>query len=482
MEVSLKVRTVNGISWTLFEKFGVQGVKFVLGIILARLLEPQDFGLIGLIMVFFIISQVLVESGFAQSYIQKKQVSDDDANTVFYTNLFISILIYVILWLIAPYIAKFYDQFLLVKLIRVMGFVVILNAFSVIQIAMITRKVSFKRKSKVILIATIVSGICGVISAYYGYGVWALVTQNMVQAFLTTFGLWVTTKWKPGLKFSVTSFKEMFSYGIWILLASIIQKLFDNIYILTIGKFFPAVQLGFFVQAKKLQQLSSEQIVGAVGLVSFPVFSKIQEQKDRLQNGMRNFLKHTLMIIMPLQITLMVIAKPFVILLLTEKWAPMVPYLQLLCIIGFLYPIHVMNLQVLKAQGKSKINFGLNLFKNFLRVINIIVMYKLGIKYIIIGDVVVSLLALFVNTYFTNKMVNYGILKQLYDVKEIIIGAIVAGIIGYFISFKFVNLWIVFFIGGLTTILLFLAIQYLINRKFLFEVINLKDILKHKKT
>ncbi len=481
MSVSLKARSVKGIVWTLMEKFGVQGIKFVLGIVLARLLTPEDFGIIGIIMVFFVVAQVIVDSGFAQAYVQKKHINDDDANTVFYTNLIISIVLYFILFFTAPAIARFYEEKLLVQIVRVMGLVVIIHAFSIIQTAQITRSVNFKRKTTIILTATIVSGTVGIISALYGYGVWALVIQNMLQASITSVGLWITSKWKPGFSFSIVSFKEMFSYGFWIFLAGVMRKIFDNIYILTIGKFFPALVAGYYVQAKKIQQHTSEQIVSAIGIVSFPVFSKLQDDKKKLKKALQMFLRHSLVIMMPLQIVLLVVAKPFVILFLTEKWSSMIPYLQLLCIVGALYPIHLLNIQVLKAQGQSNLNFKLNLMKNLLRIANIFVMIRFGVLYIIIGEVFVSTVALIVNTYFTWKFVDYGFFKQIKDIKEIVIGITLSGVIGYLILMKIENLWIKLFSGIFIVSLIFILTQFIFNRTLFREFVDLKKIIKRNK-
>jgi O-antigen/teichoic acid export membrane protein len=480
MSSSLKQKTVKGISWNLIERFGIQIIKLMLGIILARLLTPEDFGLIGMITVFFAIANVFISSGFGQAYIQKKNVTDVDANTVFFTNLVISLVIYAMLWISAPLIANFYEAPQLIELTRVMGMVVLINAFNIIQVAQVNRKLDFKRKTKITVVSTIISGVAGVSAAYYGLGVWSLVIQQLTNRFLITTGLWITNKWNPALKFSIESFKSMFSYGSWLLFSGIIKTVFDNIYILTIGKFFPAGEVGFYTKSKQFQKMASKQISGAVGTVSFPVLSKVQDDVAKLQNGMKQFLKYTMVFMIPLLVTLIVVAEPFVILLLKEKWAPMIPYLQLLCIVGILYPMHAINIQVLKAQGKSKLNFRLTLVKNAFRIINIIVMYRFGVIYIIIGEIIVSLLALMINTYYTNKLINYGILKQIKDVKHITIGGGVAGIIGYFATFKLTNLWLIFVIGIIGTMGFYILIQYVFNRNFFREVISLKENFKTK--
>jgi len=475
MPSTLQQKAVKGVSWNLAERFGNQGMRFVLAIFLARLLTPEDFGLIGMITVFFAVAEVFVQSGFGQAYIQKKEVNNADADTVFYSNLFISILVYGLLWLAAPAIAAFYEQPVLIELTRVMGLVVIINAFNVIQIAQVTRAVDFKRKTKVTLLATLASGIAGISAAYMGFGVWSLVIQQMGNRFLTTCGLWVTSQWKPGLQFSIQSFQGLFAFGGWVLGASIIRTIFDNIYILTIGKFFPVAELGFYTKAKQFQNLSSQQLAGAVGSVAFPVLSKFQADKCQLRNMASKFLTHTLAFTAPLLVIMMVVAKPFVLILLTEKWAPMIPFLQLLCIAGILYPIHQVNVQLLQAQGKSNLNFRLTVFKNSMRIINIALMYRYGVIFIIIGEVVVSFLALAVNTYYTKRMLDYGFMDQLRDVQQTLISVAVAGAAGFAASHSLANMYINFGVGLSVTASGYLLLQYIFNKPFFMEMIKLKE-------
>ena len=478
MVSSLKEKAVKGISWNLIEKFGIQGIKFILGIILARLLTPEDFGLIGMITVFFAVANVFINSGFGAAYVQKKEVSDVDANTVFFTNLGISIILYGILWIAAPVIADFYEQPKLIDLTQVMGLVILINAFNVIQIAQVKRNINFKRKTKITLFGTITSGIIAVSAAYYGLGVWSLVIYQLGHRFLTTTGLWISNKWSPSLKFSITAFKSMFSFGGWMLLSGIIRKIFDNIYILTIGKFFPAAQVGFYTKSKDFQRMGANRLAQAVGEIAFPVLSNLQDNKEKMQNAMRKFLKYSMAFIMPLLVTLIVIADPFVILLLKEKWAPMVPYLQLLSIVGILYPIHYINTQVLLAQGKSKWSFNLDVIKNGMRILNIIIMYRFGVLFIIIGEVILSIIALTINTYYTNKLINYGFLYQIRDIYKIGLGALIAGGTAFIISSSFENLWIILITGLVLTIVIYSGIQYFINKKLIVEIISLKGFFK----
>ena len=477
MSSVLKEKAVKGVAWNLGERFGVQMMNLVLGIVLARLLTPEDYGLIGMILVFFFVADAFIQGGLGEAYVQKKSVSDTDANTVFYANLGISLLLYILLWFAAPFISRFYGYPILVDLTRVMGAILIINAFNIIQEAQIKRSLNFKRKTRISIVSTLISGGLAIYMAYKGFGVWSLLVQRLANRLFLSIGLWISSSWKPTLSFSRESFRTMFSFGSWILAASVIRTIFENIYKLVIGKLFPATELGFYTKSKTFQQLGSQQLSQAVSTVSLPVFSKMQDDKPRMRNAMRTFSRHTTLFIMPLMIGLMVMAEPFVHILLTDKWAPMVPYLQLMCIVGFFYPLHAINIQVLLAQGKSNLNFHLGMVKNVLRVVNIVVSYRWGVFYIIVGEAILSILSLILNTYFTQKFIRYGLLQQLKDIKYIIIGTLGAGIITYLLFHRMDNLW-VFLIGGSGVyIAINIILQYLLNRDFFKEVLELRNFL-----
>ncbi|MFO7841299.1 MAG: lipopolysaccharide biosynthesis protein [Fidelibacterota bacterium] len=475
MAAELKEKAIKGVTWNLMERFGMQGLTFILGVILARLLTPEDYGLIGMMVVFFAVADVFVKSGLGQAYVQKKEVTDLDATTIFYTNLIISALLYVVLWFAAPAISRFYEQPALLELTRVMGVIVIIHAFNVIQQAQVRRDLDFKRKTKITIIATLLSGIAGIGAAIGGLGVWSLVIKNLSNALILTMGLWITSAWKPTLSFSLRSFREMFAFGVWILGSGILRKVFENIYKLVIGKLFPAAQLGFYTQSRNFQRIASEDMTMAVSSVAFPVFSQMQGNKVRMRQAMHRFLTHSMVIIMPLMVTLAVVAEPFVILLLTGKWAPMIPYLQLLCIVGFLYPVQSVNIQMLFAHGKSRLNFNLSLIKNALRILNIVIMYRYGVIYIILGEVAVSVISLAVNTYYTKKFIDYGLLRQLKDIGIIAGGSLAAGALAFVFTLLTVNYWLMLFGAAFLSFAVYAASQYLFNRQLFTDVMSLKD-------
>lgn len=446
---------------------------------LARLLTPADFGLIAMISVFFAVAEVFVKSGLGMAYVQKKEVDETDADTVFYTNLGISVVLYAFLYLGAPFIADFYGQPQLVNLTRVMGLVVIVNAFNIIQRSQITRELDFKKLTKVTIITSVSSGSIGVTAAYNGFGVWALVLQSLCNPIFIAVWFWVTSTYRPGRRFSKKSFNEMFSFGFWFLIAGVITKIFDNIYILVIGKNFPAAELGYYTKARQFKQMAADNLDSAVGTVAFPVYSRLQHDKQRLRNSMRRFMQHSLLFITPMLFGLIVVAEPFVRLLLTDTWAPMIPYLQLLCVAGILKPINTVNVQTIIALGNTKLAFKINFLRNSLRIVNIILMYRYGVFYIILGEVVLYFIIVVIHTWYTHRFVDYGLWYQLKDIWKIIVAGIFAAYLGFLPTLISENLILHFTAGVIITGSAFFTIQFLFNNRLLMDSISLiKSITK----
>ncbi len=474
---SLKQKSIDGIIWNLIEKFGIQFTKLILGVILARLLTPADYGLIGMITVFFVVANVFINSGFGLAYVQKKDANETDASTIFFFNLFISIILYLLLWISAPLIANFYEETQLINLVRVMSIILIINSFSIMQVAKLTKEVNFKKKTIILLVSAIISGGTGITAALLNYGVWSLVIQGVVNASIKTLGLWIAYNWKPLFVFNFNSIKSFFSFSSWVLLTSIFRAVSDNIYILVIGKFFPAAELGFYTKAKQFQMMVSQQTSAAIGTVAFPVFSQLQDEKTRLKNAMRKFSQYTLLFIAPISATLIIIAKPLFLVLLTEKWLPMVLYFQLLLATGILYPIHMVNVQTLTAQGKTNLNFNIAMVKNSFRVINIAVMYRFGVVYIIYGEIFLSFIALIINAYYTKRLINYGILEQLKDLFSIILTSGILAVIGLLLINNLTNPYLKIVVGVLLTSSIYLTMMYFLNKKIILDTL---EIIKSK--
>jgi O-antigen/teichoic acid export membrane protein len=407
--------------------FGQQGIQFIISIILARLLLPEQFGLIAMLMIFMAIAQAFIDSGFGQALIQKQDATHIDECSIFYFNILVGFLAAGLLCLTAPWIAGFYNQPLLVPLTCALSLNMIINAFGLVQTTLLIKQIDFKTQLKVSVIATVISGTIGVTMALNGFGVWSLVAQSLGSNLFRTALLWLFNTWRPSLTFSFVSLRGMFAFGSKLLCAGMIATIFDNIYLIVIGKMFSASDLGFYSRAKGLQQLPVMNISTTVARVTFPVFSSVQDDKARLKRGVRKALLTLAMVNFPMMIGLAVVARPLVLVLLTDKWLPCVPYLQLFCMVGMLYPLHAINLNVLNAQGRSDLNLRITVLKNFLKVLLLAITWRWGIEAILWGQISLSLLCYLVNTHYTTILIKYSVWEQICDLSPYL-G--VAGIMG----------------------------------------------------
>lgn len=420
MDRSLKKTTVHALSWSFFERIGQQGIQFIIAIILARLLLPEQFGLIAMLTIFMAIAQSFVDSGFGSALIQKQDANHLDECSIFYFNILVGFLGAVVLFISAPWIAAFYQIPLLTPLTRILSLNLIINAFGVVHTILLTKRIDFKAQMKVSVIATVLSGSIGVTMAYQGYGVWSLVAQSIGSNLFRTILLWFFLPWRPSWVFSLVSLRSMFSFGSKLLFSGLLDTIYNNLYFIVIGKIFSAADLGYYTRAQQTQQLPVANLSSTVGRVTFPVFSSMQDDKTRLKRGTRKALSSLAMVNFPLMIGLAIVAKPLVIVLLTDKWLPCVPYLQLLCVVGMLYPLHVINLNVLKAQGRSDLFIRLEILKKILGTVAIVFTWRWGIAAMIYGQIVTSIVAYYMNSYYTGKLLFYPLAEQLNDIFPIL--------------------------------------------------------------
>lgn len=447
MEESLKHKTLRALSWSFFESLGMRGIQFFIGILLARLLFPAQFGLIAMLLIFMAVSQAFLDSGFGAALIQKHEATQLDNCSIFYFNIVVGLVATSLLCLLAPWIAEFYKQPVLIPLTRAISLTIVINSFGLIQNTILTKQLNFKTQTKVSLIADTLSGIIGVAMAIMGYGVWSLVVQQVSRAFFRTVCLWVFSPWRPALIFSLDALREMFGFGSRLLLSNLLNQIFDNIYLLVIGKLFSATDLGFFTRAQTLNDLPSQTLSGMVGRVTFPVFSSIQNDIPRLKRGVKKALRVLVLVNFPMMIGLAMIAHPLVIVMLTEKWLPCVPYLQLFCVVGLLFPLQMINLNVLQAVGRSNLFLRLEIIKKFLIVINIAVTWRWGLSAMICGMIVISIISYYLNSYYTGILIKYPILEQLRDLFSSLIMAILMGISIYAAGLlPFPNHWSMLFV------------------------------------
>ncbi|MCX5807670.1 MAG: lipopolysaccharide biosynthesis protein [Proteobacteria bacterium] len=428
MTHNLKHVVAHGFFWSLCERIGQQGIQFVIYIILARLLVPEQYGQIAMLSIFMAVAQCFIDSGFGSALIQKQDVNHLDECTVFYFNIIVSFLVVGLLWLAAPWIASFYNMPNLLVLTRVLALNLIINSFGVVQGAILTKHINFKPQMKFNLVATVVSGSIGVIMAYMGYGVWSLVAQSIAVNLVRTALLWLFVNWRPALLFSFNSLRTMFPFGSRLLFSALLDRIYNNLFSIIIGKMFSAADLGFYSRANQMQQLPVDNISASVSRVAYPVFSSIQGDKPRLKVGVHKSLTILAMVNFPLMIGLATVARPLVLVLLTEKWLPCVPYLQLLCMVGLLYPLHAINLSVLVAQGRSDLFFRLEILKKMLGVALIVLTFHWGISVMISGQIVGSIICYFLNSYYTGKFLDYPIVEQLRDLlHSLILSVLMAG-------------------------------------------------------
>ena len=437
---NLKQKTVDALIWRGMEIFGQQGIGFVVQIILARLLLPEQFGLIGMLTIFILLAEVFINSGFGQALIQKKNADYTDECSIFYFNIFVSLVATGLLWLAAPWIAAFYAQPLLVPLTRVLSLNLVINSLSQIQATILRKRIDFKTQLKVGISAVLFSGVIGVAMAYRGFGVWALVGQQVSRSLAFTMLYWFVSGWRPALILSFSSLRSMFTYGSKLLYSGLLGIVFENIYLVAIGRLFLPADLGYYSRAKYMQHLPVMSITSIFSSVTFPVFAIVQDDMHKLKSVAQKSLTTLMMIITPLMLGLVVVARPLVLLLLTERWLPCVPFLRLLCIIGILWPLHVINLNVLKAVGRSDLFFRIQVLKPIIAIIAIVVTYRWGIYVMIYGQIAVSIMGYYLNSYYSGKLINYPIKEQIFDSAPYLGIATLMGVVVYSIQLmKFSN-------------------------------------------
>jgi len=427
MKSELHSKTVRAGIWSFIEALCQRGLQFVVGIILARLLLPEQFGLVGMLMVFMAVAQTFLDSGFSAALINKQNLSEVDICSVFYFNLLMGIVAAICLCLAAPFVATFYNQPLLMPMLRALSLVMVINAFGLIQGTLLTRAIDFKLQTKVTVIASFISGLIGIGMAYSGYGVWSLVAQQITNALARNLLLWFYSSWRPAWLFSLRSLQEMFGFGSRLLASGLLNTIFNNIYLVVIGKLFSPADLGYFTRANSLQQLPSMTLAGVVGRVTFPVFSTIQDDPERMKRGMKKAITLLMLINAPLMIGLAAVSRPLVLVLLTEKWEPCVPYLQLLALVGLLFPLHLINLNVLQALGRSDLFLRLEIIKKTLIICNIALTYRWGIVAMIVGQIITSIISYYLNAYYNKTLLNYSIWEQIGDLYLCFLSALLMG-------------------------------------------------------
>lgn len=416
MAKSLKNKAVKGVGWSFADNIFNQGITFVVGLVLARILTPQEYGLIGIITIFIAIFNSIVDSGFSNALIRKNDVKDIDYNTVFITNLVLSLILFAIMFLSAPLIAEFFNQQELIPLTRVMSCIVIINAFAIIQRTILVKNIDFKTQTKVSLIASLISGSIGIYMAVSGFGVWSLVAQQISRQMLNSILLWIWAKWYPKLEFSINSFKELFGFGWKLLLSGLISTVWNEIYQVVIGKCYSPATLGQYTRAHQFGSIFSSNLTAVVQRVSYPILSEIKDDKIRLKYTYKKVIKVTMLLTFSCMLGLAAIAEPMIVSLIGVQWLSAVPFLQIICLSMMFYPLHAINLNMLQVQGRSDLFLKLEILKKIIAIGPLILGIFINIYWMLFGSVLIGMVSYYLNAFYSGSFLNYSIGEQIRDI------------------------------------------------------------------
>lgn len=411
----LKEKTIQGVFWNLLERVGMRVIGFLPSIILARLLSPKEFGLVGMLSLFVALSEVFLDSGFGAALIQKKNATFEDECSIFYFNILVGGLAALTLFFAAPLIADFYNQPILTSMMRWLSVDLLIGAFGFIQNIQLIRRMDFKSLLKVNLLATLAGGVAGVSAAYLGLGVWSLVLQIILNTVFQTVALWWLCDWRPAFIFNLNSLRGMFGFGSHLFFSNLFRVFFDNLYQIFIGKVFSATALGYYTRATSLRIIFIDSTVGVLSKVLFPSMSSIQDDAERLKRVYRKSILLVTFAYFPLMLGLIVVAGPLITVLFSVKWQESILYFQLICVAGLLYPLSVINLEILKVKGRSDLFLRVNLIKQSLLLATIFITYRWGISAMLAGQIVNSVIAYILNSLYSERLIGYSIINQGLD-------------------------------------------------------------------
>lgn len=417
MSESLRSQTTKGVWWSFGGSIASYGITFVVGIVLARLLSPAEYGLIGIIMALIAVFDGIIDSGFSNALIRKKDATESDNNTMFITNLVVSVFLFFVMYLGAPLIAHFFKDEQLIPLTKVMSFYLIFNAFCLIQRTLLTKEIDFKTQTKCNVISSVISGVIGIAMALMGYGVWALVGQQLSKILFNTICLWFYRRWMPSFCFSWNSFRELFGFGWKLMISGIINSIWGQVNQIVIGKCYSAETLGQYTKGREYVDLVSKNLTSVVQKVSYPTLSKIQDEKDRLKNGYRIVIKVTVLVVFVLVFFMAGCAKQLILVLIGEQWLPSVPMMQLVCFSMALYPLHSINLNMLQVQGRSDLFLKLEILKIIIGVFPILAGIFFNIYWmLVLGFITGGCIGFWLNSYYSGKYIGYSTKDQIKDI------------------------------------------------------------------
>lgn len=461
-------KTVSSVKWTATEKFSTQVINFIVSLVIARILSPSDYGVIGMLTIFLSVADAFIDCGFSNALIQKIDRTETDFSTVFHFNMGVSIFCYAILFFSAPWIADFFNTPILTDVTRVVSLNLVVSAFSSVQTAQLTIRLDFRKLARVGVISSLSSGIIGIITAYMGWGVWALVISTLGSRFIRSIMLWSSTHWHPRLIFSVASFKQLFSFGGNYLLANLLSQVYFNMSGVIIGKSYTPKDLGYYSRGESFSKLLSSNLTSILQKVTFPILSEIQNDSERLIGAYRKYIKVTSLVIFFLMTLLAVLAKPLILLLLTEKWYDAILYLQIFCFVMMFDHLCSINLNLLQVKGRTDLLLKLEIIKRIISFAILFASIPFGILAICLSKVIYSQFAVFINTYYTGKLFGLGYIEQFKDYSKYLLFSIIACVPAYLLTFtKFPHIVVLIIGATFSAVIYFFLLKVMADKSFL---------------
>ena len=443
MSESLKQKTVKGLGWSALDNAARYGMQFVIGIVLARLLTPDDYGLLGLVGIVTVVCTALVNGGFTTALIRKKDATEEDYNTAFICNLSMSLLLYTVIFLCAPLIADFFERVELTALVRVSSLGLIIGALGMVQQTRLTKRIDFKTQTKITIAATALSGIIGIGMALTGFGVWSLVAQQLTSQVVTTMLLYIYNRWMPRLRFSMESFHDLFGFGWKMMLSGVLDSVWKESYQMVVGKVYTPGALGQYTRAKQFSSLFSSNLTAVIQRVTYPVLSNIQDDKQRMVSAYRRIIKITMFVTAAGMFFLAAVSEPMLYCLIGPKWHEASTYLPLICLNSTLYPLHAINLNMLQVQGRSDLFLGLEIVKKLIGLIPLAVCVFWGIMPMLYVNLAVGVVAYLLNSYYSGRLIGYSSWMQVKDIAPSCLVAAIVAVSVFFVKYIPVSYWVI---------------------------------------
>ena len=455
---SLKDKTVKGVGWSAVDNISQYAVGFLVSVVLARLLSPDDYGLLGIVAIFTAVCNAIVNGGFVDALIRKKDATEEDYNTVFIVNLLVSVFLYFVIYACSPIIADFFGRSELIPITRIASLSMVIGALAIVQQTRLKKILDFKTQTKITFIASIVSGIIGITMALLDFGVWSLVAQGVSSQLFKTLFLWIYNKWIPKIFFSIDSFKELFGFGWKIMIVGLLESVWQELNQVIIGKFYSPAALGQYTRAKSFSDLFSSNLTGVIQRVTFPVLSSIQDDIPRMRMAYRRIIKTTVFFTAVLMFFLGAISEPLIDFLIGSKWHEAATYLSILCITRSLYPLHAININMLEIQGRSGLFLCIEVIKKILLLIPLYVGYAFGIVSMLWITLLISIICFLMTSFFSGKLIGYSTWMQIKDIRNSYLIACIVALSVDFFKFLPINSFLILLIQTIIGALVFFSI------------------------